>query len=216
MLIIAILIGILLTAAGVIAWLWVEFRKDNKLALEQSATAVDVNAAQTASVIEAMQEQLRQIQDQLKVSEDKNSAKEEIIVSLKAKVDDEKQAHLRAENAAFKAQLEEVTRALKDCKDGEALVEAESGRARAEFEGVVEQLRIQNEELRLKPSLSESEEVKLKEKVDEFVSKIRELEMTSAIQLEKNEYLQYELTKSRAQVVGLERMCGAVPAGSAS
>jgi len=40
-----------------------------------------------------------------------------------------------------------------------------------------------------------------------MTGKVRELEMVAAIQAEKNEYLQYELTKSRAQVVGLERVC---------
>ena len=70
----------------------------------------------------------------------------------------------------------------------------------------VEELRAENTKLQEQAGAA-GEVDALKRQADELSGRVRELEMTKAIQAEKNEYLQYELTKSRAQVIGLERVC---------
>ncbi|MBF0486121.1 MAG: hypothetical protein HQL16_06380 [Candidatus Omnitrophica bacterium] len=47
----------------------------------------------------------------------------------------------------------------------------------------------------------------LRDEKESISSRMRELEAVNAIQAEKNVFLQYELTKSRAQAAGLERVC---------
>jgi len=224
-----LLVGILLAAFAVIGWLWFEFRKEAVEVNEKSAVAlVDIKAVKAAPVTDDQQGEVRRLKEQLKAAQDKDGANEQVIGDLRGQVEvlknkvgavealslsenEGKITHLRAENAAFGAQIDVAARQLKDFQEAAVRLENERTRMREEFESVIEQLRAENLQLRAQPQVSESDVQQLKNKIDEFDSKVRELELTNVIQTEKNDYLQYELTKSRAQVVGLERLCGNVP-----
>jgi chromosome segregation ATPase len=225
MLMIAVLVGILLAAVAVIAWLWFQFKKESVGAQAIDLGANDANAVQAASFLDQQQDEVRRLKDQLKEAQDKEKASEELLIQLGGQVndlkarlaavevslpaqDDERLAHLRAENVAFREQLDEAVQQLKDFQESSVRSEGEIVRMRAEFEGALEQLRAENAQLKGSPSAGGADVQGLKNNIDELSAKVREFEVAAALQQEKNEYLQYELTKSRAQVVGLERLSG--------
>lgn len=111
-------------------------------------------------------------------------------------------SRLEQENAQWKSSSSEIEESRKLVQQAKEEYQQQMDRAYAQME----ELRTENEELRRQAAAGADADA-LKQAADELVCKVRELEMTQAIQAEKNEYLQYELTKSRAQVVGLERMC---------
>jgi uncharacterized phage infection (PIP) family protein YhgE len=150
--------------------------------------------------------------------------------SLSAGQDAAKVDHLIVENSAFRAQLveasaevsrlkgcvsrlEQENMKLKDAAQASDGLEVRIQQAKEEYQHQMDRAYAQVEELRaenigLQQRVAGAEDVDgLKKVVDELSGKVREFEVTCAIQAEKNEYLQYELTKSRAQVVGLERVC---------
>ncbi|MBF0331869.1 MAG: hypothetical protein HQL17_08015 [Candidatus Omnitrophica bacterium] len=234
MLMIAFLVGIFLAACGVIGWLWFEFQKEEAVARDRAVVAVtDVNAVESAARMDEQQDQIRRLKEQIQTFQDNDKTNEETILHLRVQADelkvklqaleafsapqsDEKLAHLRAENVAFRAQLDEAVCQLKDLHEGAAHLESDRTQMQAEFEGVIEQLRAENLQLKAHTATDESDLHGFKDRIDELSSKVSELEMTKAIQQEKNEYLQYELTKSRAQVVGLERLSRFETVGNAS
>ena len=150
--------------------------------------------------------------------------------SLKVGQDEAKIDHLIVENSAFRAQVAEAAAEAARLKDHVARLEKEakewkeSSTQAAEAQKLVDQakeeyqhqfenaykqledLRAQNTKLQ-ELSAASAEAETLKRQVEELSLRVREMETVRAIQMEKNEYLQYELTKSRAQVVGLERIC---------
>jgi len=149
---------------------------------------------------------------------------------LAARQDAGKIDHLIVENSAFRAQIAEVSaeaarlkesavrldqenrqlrEVSRDAGDTQKLIDQAKEEYQRKLEGVynqVEEFRAENARLQ-EQGAALAEIDGLKRSADELSGKVRELEMVNAIQAEKNEYLQYELTKSRAQVVGLERVC---------
>jgi chromosome segregation ATPase len=270
MLMIIVLVGILLAAFGVSAWMWFQ--------LQQEARQVERNSAVPLADVKTMQplgeavgfdhqkeidqqrlvyeDRLREVKEELEAVQVKAQESERASISLldalrheneglKTNVaelqaaaltisrDAGKLDHMIVENSAFRAQIiqisAEVTRlkesavslerenrqlkdASKDVGDTQALIEQAKEEYQRQLEKVykqVEDLRAEN--ARLQAHAGAALQVDgLKQAADELSGKVRELEMVNAIQAEKNEYLQYELTKSRAQVVGLERACETV------
>ena len=110
--------------------------------------------------------------------------------------------HLEQENQHLKKFSEETA-------DSAGLVQQAKAEYQRQLENVyrqIEELRAENTQLR-RQVVSDDEVDGVRRSAEEFASRVRELEMVNGIQAEKNEYLQYELIKSRAQVVGLERVC---------
>ena len=266
MLMIIVLVGILLAAFGVSAWMWFQLQQEARLVEQKSAVPLaDVKTMQPLEdggldhqkVLEQQrlvyEDRLRELQEELKAvqvkvqesesgsaglldklrteNESLNARAAELQTTLSAaRQDAAKIDHLIVENSAFRAQIAEISteaahlkeaalrleqenqqlkNASRDAGDAQNLVQQAKEEHQHQLENVykqVEDLRQENTKLqeRLVPSAGIDE---LKQAADELSGKVRELEMINAIQAEKNEYLQYELTKSRAQVVGLERVC---------
>jgi uncharacterized coiled-coil DUF342 family protein len=138
--------------------------------------------------------------------------------------------HWRAESAALKERLDESSaeiarlnqviagmqeqaRSGKDQADAQAAAQQLVDAAKQEYQeqmtnfyAQIEQLRAENAQLQQQAS-DEAQASSLRRALDEFTARVRELEASGALIMEKNEYLQYELTKSRAEVAGLERLC---------
>ncbi len=134
--------------------------------------------------------------------------------------------HLREENAAFKVRLDEMAGDLRQKAEEISSFSTEVRRLQAELsaaggsrEAVIEER--DSFQRKLHAVSAELEQIKIdNERLKEvFVAeagiapfnesasaRIKELEMFNVVQSQKNEYLQIELAKSRAQVVGLERV----------
>ncbi|MBF0619956.1 MAG: hypothetical protein HQL19_07305 [Candidatus Omnitrophica bacterium] len=126
--------------------------------------------------------------------------------------------HLKAENAAFREQLNvaeiEIKRFTEDALAlraemialrGASVVKDDEGQAAAiqkmhdEYQSQLKDFYGQIEAARAAVGVLEKER-------DSARSRVLELEAARRVLEEKNKYYQYELTKSRAQAVGLERM----------
>jgi chromosome segregation ATPase len=232
MLMIVILVGILIAALGVSAWMWFQVQKE--------AVSVEQNSAVPLLDLGAMEHLAEPVVDQhmveqQRVLEGENEALKARVAGLEASLSavDQNAAkveHLIVENSAFRARVSEVSAESSCLKEVVARLERENQQlenasrqvdasqalvqqAKEEYQRQLENAFKQVEELRtentkLQQQVTAGEEVDLlKQSTEELAGKVRELEMVNAIQTEKNEYLQYELIKSRAQVVGLERVC---------
>ncbi len=160
---------------------------------------------------------------------------EELRSSLAAaRQDHEETDRLLVENATSRVQINEVSVQIRQLRENVNKLEKENAGLRSSSEAVVdatigsqkllqtakeeyqqqlegfyqqiEQLRTDNDRL-LQQAEAGAAADSLKKEVDELASRVRELETENGILMEKNKYFQYELTKSRAQVVGLERLC---------
>ncbi len=253
MFVIALLTGIFFVAVGVCLCLWIELRKEALSAQERSAVPVpDIQALGSARDVErereALQDEIRRLKEDLVALEMKGQAQERsgsgAVLELRRENDElrrktggfslsrdeEHLSHLRAENAAFRVQVEEAGGDLRQRALELSLAQAEMARlkeelalsgdaqklvsqAKVEYQQKLDALDVEIKQLRLDNarldafSAAGAELDTLRQTLDDTSAKIRELEMTNAIQAHKNEHLQYELTKSRAQVAGLERVC---------
>lgn len=136
--------------------------------------------------------------------------------------------HLKAENAAFKAKADELSAEIDRLRqeydqyrrEVTAQMEEQHVQWRQQLESELAQAKDEIDRLRSAgqadgsapaasveelASLNKALEVLTEEKED-LESRIRELESVNAIQSEKNNFLQYELTKSRAQAAGLQKV----------
>jgi chromosome segregation ATPase len=219
---------------GVCLWLWVELRQEALSVQERSAVPVpDIQALSSARAAgkerDTLKEELRRLKEELAAAAIKGQAHGgagEVSIPR----DEERVLHLRAENSAFRAQLDEAAAQAGQKAEELASARAELGRLKEalassgaaqqlvsqakeeyqqrldELDAEIKQLRVENARLGVFSAAGEELE-SLRQEKEELSARIRELEMTGAIQAQKNEHLQYELTKSRAQVIGLERMC---------
>jgi t-SNARE complex subunit (syntaxin) len=228
MLMIAILIGIVLTALGVSAWLW--FQLKNGVHFFEEKTAVPIADLKTMQPLVAVED--KSVAYEAEISQLKDTINKLSSESAAAgkRQDDELTNHLRAENAAFKEKLDEAVSDVNPLRDKMLRLEEETMRlkegvvvsenvqkliqeAKEEYQRKLEAVYKETEQLRmdninLQQQLATTEKIEeIKRSADEFAGKVRELEIVNALQAEKNEYLQYELVKSRAQVVGVERFC---------
>lgn len=224
--VIVLLAGVLLTAFGVMGWVFYQMHRAALLAQESLAVPVES--------LEAVQS-LRHAQDQpsFPQSDGKGASPSlpavGVVLTAAVQRDDQVQ-HWRAENAAFQVRLQESDGDIQRLKDVLSRVEEENLRLKAEIDGLtgtkglVQEVKrdyqcrlesffkeideLNEDNSRLKGLVADMAEVpQLRQALDELSARTRELEILHAAQSEKSEYLQYELTKSRAQVVGLERLC---------
>ncbi len=219
--VIIFLAGILFTAFGVMGWLFYQMHSTSLLAQERLAIPVEsLEATPFLAPVAASGSKVPEPQ-----------------VSFPAKAagqDQEQVDHWRAENAAFQAQLQELSIEVQQLKGLLSRLEEENARLKSESEGLVgtrglvqqakreyqrqlegffKEIGELNEDNRLlRDQVVAGDDLQqLRRAEDELSARVRELEIYNAAQSEKNEYLQYELTKSRAQVVGLERLCEQIP-----
>jgi chromosome segregation ATPase len=270
MLMIVILVGILLAAFGVSAWMWFQLQQEAKSVQENSAVPLaDVRILQSpvdparVDLSEALEQQrlgyedrLRELKEeleavQLKVEQGQGASADRAASlqaenealnlkvseleasSLAVSRDGAKVDQLVVENSALRGQVAEASSELARLKGSVSRLEQENLQLKdassqgAESERLIQQAK-EEYQRQLDHAFKQVEELRaenmklqecvaagaqagaLQQAVDELSGKVRELEMTLAIQAEKNVYLQYELTKSRAQVVGLERVCESV------
>lgn len=263
---IIVLLGILLAAFGVFAWLWLALQKETALAQESLAVpladiktmqplvdpAVDHREALDAQRL-VYEDRLRELKEELKAVQQKvqegESGSAGVLVALqgeneKLKVtladlqsaavqadhDAGKLDHLIVESSALRAQVVEMSSETLRLKDVVLRLEQENQRLNSvshevgDAQQLVQQAKeayqcqldnlyqetetLRTENTKLQEQVRGAVEVDaLRESVGVLAGQVKELEMINAAYTEKNEYLQYELTKSRAQVVGLERVC---------
>jgi hypothetical protein len=180
-----------------------EVKQTREKAVEQARNALDVIS-------------------KLRESNDRVSAENEQLKAHKPQLGEGETSHLKAENAALKSEIsryeEERSKLLQDKEllrsdfdrkiqqAGESVSSAEIEYKKslsALFEDI-ESLRRVNEELKASRNITP---VKENENVADVRAKISFLETDNARLKEKNEFLQYELTKIKAQSAGLQRVC---------
>ena len=148
---------------------------------------------------------------------------------LSAAPDDAALLRCRAENESFRVKMESFSGDLRQKMEIIESLTAEVGRLKADLsaagvlQGVLEASRddglrkmhamsIELEQLQIdngrfkELSVPGSGVVPVKQEAEASLEKIQELEMVNSVQLQKNEYLQNELTKMRAYTAGLERL----------
>jgi hypothetical protein len=252
MLMVVFLVGILLAAVSVFVILVVQLTRH---AQERTAVPVeDIKALEPVDIVDpriaAYETEIRELKKSMEDFCRQASHQEqglsgvlndlrienEGIKEARAAVrqDHEETDRLLVENAAYKAQYNEVSVELCQLKEDEARLETENMGLRSsselvvnatigsqkllqtakeeyrrQLEGFYQQIeQLQTDNVRLaEQALSVVQVEPLRKEVDAFLSRVRELETENMILMEKNNYFQYELTKSRAQVVGLERLC---------
>ncbi len=230
--VIILLVGILFTAFGVVAWLFYQAHAASLMA--QESLAVPVESLEEVRSLRGTGDHLIQHQAAEQAAA---GISPERRVSMTAVVQNEEQVqHWRAENAAFHARIQESSTEILQLKDSVSRLDDENRRLKVESEDLVgtrglvqeakreyqhrlegffkeiEELNEDNRRLN-DQAASGAEAQRLRREADELLARARELEIVNAALSEKNEYLQYELTKSRAQVVGLERLCERTPVG---
>jgi hypothetical protein len=224
--IIGILTVIVLAALGVAGWVFYALKDQARKDLEStavplaSAATSALNAGEeTARMNKAMEEAAR-----LKLE---NEAAQQELRRLQqeaaGKVSEESLMHLKAENAALKDQLDIEKKSM-------AALLTETGAVRAELKAQVieseekvarllQEHRKQLDEAQthsaaVSPVFVSDAVTSLKEDMNclneeraSLLSRVDEAERLLREEHEKNEFLQYELTKSRAESAGIERIC---------
>ncbi len=159
--------------------------------------------------------------NKLRESNDRISAENEQLKAYKPQSDEGETSHLKAENAALKIEIsrheEERSRLLQDkeslrsdfdrkiqqASESVSSAEIEYKKSLAVLSEDIALLRRANEEL----MSVHAAPLKETDNVGEVRARISLLETDNARLKEKNEFLQYELTKIKAQSAGLQRVC---------
>jgi len=159
--------------------------------------------------------------NKLRESSDRISAENEQLSKQKPSLNNDEESHLKAENAALKSEIsrhhEEKTLLLKEKEALKAVIdrgvlqtaddvssaESDYKKKLAVLSDEISSLHRVNEEMKISIEASLVE----KENVGESRARIVLLETDNARLKEKNEFLQYELTKAKAQSAGLQRVC---------
>ncbi len=157
----------------------------------------------------------------LRESNDRISAENEQLKAYKPQSDEGEVSHLKAENAALKIEIsrheEERSKLLQDkeslrsdfdrkiqqASESVSFAEIEYKKSLSVLSEDIASLRHVNEELRA----VQGAPLKEADNVGEVRARISLLETDNARLKEKNEFLQYELTKIKAQSAGLQRVC---------
>lgn len=148
---------------------------------------------------------------------------------LSAVPDDTALIRCRAENESFRVKMESSSVELSQKMEAIESLTAEVGRLKADLSAAgvlqgaletsrddglrkmhimsieMEQLQIDNAKFK-ELAVPASDAAPVKQEAVASLEKIQELETVNSVQLQKNEYLQNELTKMRAYTAGLERL----------
>lgn len=227
-----ILGGILLAVVAVVAWLFYSLKKTRRDREEVKVVALNDlsvldrsdpegirDGIEPLSVAVDQDKQIVTLQEEIRLAREKTlmltrdfndsiakmrmeneSLRADIndLQQINRRLNEEELSHLKAENAAYKAQMETGNaEALEDLKGS--------------FTTKIESLNTELDQLK---SVSPEAFEALKEDVEvlrvdraRFEARVEDLEDLLRGESEKNSFLQYELTKSRAHALGVERIC---------
>lgn len=180
--------------------------EENRVAAVAAQSQLDQNQKQADDRIKALEQELMNVLEEKKIA----SKQQEVL------------NRLNIENQNLVAQLKIQSESILHFKEMAATLKFDYEGRLKEAHQIIEQLKSQDQSWRLKQEKQESEQInqltaiidqlkKEKEQsnpsnltLDQDYQKIKEL---NAQLLEKEKILQYELTKSKAQALGLERIC---------
>ncbi|MDE2010113.1 MAG: hypothetical protein KGJ09_08560 [Candidatus Omnitrophica bacterium] len=191
-----------------------EVYKKRAQELEDELKSISQQAQTQSNEAKQMIQTLTEENESLKIEKARMELAQQKLTELQADA-----ANLKTENTGLQTQLESANARLRQLEEEMAAVKIKMGEEIAQANAAVAQLTQEKETLAPAPAQPgpddvlrqeleslKSEQLQLKQKYDELTGSHQKLQELNTQLTEKNESLQYELVKAKAQASGLERV----------